>query len=132
VRPRGYADLAAWLARAIPANPARLREVERAGREIGRELAPPPRGDVAEDLRNALAALGFEPTVEETEGGFACTLGNCPYSDSVRINPEAICSLHRGITAGILAELDPQAGLSAFQPRDPELAGCTIEVSAGE
>jgi GTP cyclohydrolase I len=32
--------------------------------------------------------------------------------------------------AGILAELDPKASRSAFRPRDPELAGCTIEVSA--
>jgi hypothetical protein len=39
-RPTGYADLARWLARAIPPGRNRLREVEKAGREIGRELAP--------------------------------------------------------------------------------------------
>ena len=33
--PRAYGDLARWLARAIPARPSRLRDVERAGREIG-------------------------------------------------------------------------------------------------
>jgi DNA-binding transcriptional ArsR family regulator len=43
-RPRAYTDLANWLARAIPATPTRLREVERAGREIGRELPLPRRG----------------------------------------------------------------------------------------
>ncbi len=130
-RPRAYADLATWLARAIPASSTRLREVERTGREIGRQLAPPARGDTAEDLRDALAALGFEPTLERTELGFACSLGNCPYRDSARESPEIVCTMHRGITAGILAELDPKAKLTQFEPRDPERAGCAIEVRGG-
>jgi predicted ArsR family transcriptional regulator len=127
-RPRAYTDLAGWLARAIPANPTRLREVERAGREIGRELAPAPRAGVGEDLLDALAALGFEPTISEEEGGFSCALGNCPYRDSVKVNQEVVCTLHRGITTGLLAELDPEAKLTAFEPHDPERAGCKIEV----
>jgi len=128
-QPRAYTDLARWLARAIPANPTRLREVERAGREIGRELAPPAGEDTAEDLRDALAALGFEPTLERGVEGFACSLGNCPYRDSVRENPEVVCTLHRGITAGLLDDLDPEATLVRFEPHDPEQAGCLIEVS---
>src|ERR1035441_7457845 len=38
--PSAYRDLGRWLARAIPARPGRLRDVEATGREIGRELAP--------------------------------------------------------------------------------------------
>ncbi|MDX6623181.1 MAG: hypothetical protein QOE75_1113 [Solirubrobacterales bacterium] len=128
IQPRAYADLAKWLARAIPTNARRLREIERTGEEIGRELAPPAAGDTAEDLRDALAALGFEPTLEQGEGGFTCSLGNCPYRDSVRESAEVVCTLHRGITAGLLAELDPDAKLTAFEPHDPDLAGCLIEV----
>lgn len=127
-RPHAYADLANWLARAIPTGPTRLREVERAGREIGRELAPPAGNDLAADLRDAFAALGFEPTLDRGEEGFTCRLGNCPYRDSVRENPEVVCRLHRGITAGLLAELDPKAKLTRFVPEDPELAGCLVEV----
>jgi predicted ArsR family transcriptional regulator len=133
MQPRAYADLAKWLARAIPASSTRLRELERAGEEIGRELAPPAAsGDTAEDLRDALAALGFEPTLERGEGGFSCRLGNCPYKDSVRESPEVVCGLHRGITAGLLAELDPKAKLTGFVPEDPESAGCLVEVSRWE
>jgi predicted ArsR family transcriptional regulator len=128
-RPRAYSDLAGWLARAIPANA--LGEVERAGREIGRELAPSPSGDPARDLGDAFAALGFEPTLSEGADGFSCCLGNCPYRDAVRENQTAVCGLHRGITAGILAQLDPSAQLVEFEPRDPESAGCVIEVRAG-
>jgi predicted ArsR family transcriptional regulator len=129
-RPHAYNDLANWLARAIPTGPARLREVERAGQEIGRELAPAAAGDPADGFRDALAALGFEPTLDRDEKGFTCCLGNCPYRDSVGENQAVVCSLHRGITAGILAELDPEAKMTRFEPRDPEQAGCVIEVSA--
>lgn len=130
MQPRAYTDLARWLARAIPTSAARLRELERAGEEIGRELAPAPGGDPAGDLRDALAALGFEPTLERGEGGFTCSLGNCPYKDSVRESQEVVCTLHRGITAGLLAELDPKAKLTRFEPHDPERAGCLVEVRA--
>jgi len=127
-RPRAYSDLAGWLARTIPANATRLREIERAGLEIGRELAPSPTGDPAQDLGDALAALGFEPTLTRGEEGFTCSLGNCPYPDSVKQSQAVVCGLHRGITAGILAELDPGAKLTEFEPRDPDSAGCVIEV----
>lgn len=128
--PRAYADLAAWLARAIPATEDRLREVERTGREIGAELAPKRSAEAGEALRDALAALGFEPTLERSEEGFCCRLGNCPYRNSVRENQAVVCGLHRGITEGMLAQLDPQAKLTRFESRDPDEAGCLVEVVA--
>ncbi len=136
-RPSGYADLARWLARAVPAAPRRLREVEQAGREIGHELAPAECDDPVDGFRQAIAALGFQPVVEEgkraeggeTESGFACRLENCPYRDSVRANPDVVCTLHRGLTEGLLAELDPGARLVRFEPRDPDRAGCLVGVA---
>ncbi|MEA2658437.1 MAG: hypothetical protein QOF64_1028, partial [Candidatus Binatota bacterium] len=59
---------------------------------------------------------------------FTCSLGNCPYKVSVRESPEVVCTLHRGITAGLLAELDPKAKLTEFVPKDPERAGCLVGV----
>lgn len=131
-RPSAYADLARWLARATPAGPRRLREVERAGREIGSELAPAEPGDPVEGFEQTIAALGFQPVVEaaaEGEGGFACRLENCPYRDSVRENPDLVCALHRGITVGLLAKLDPGARLVRFEPHDPDRAGCLVGVA---
>jgi predicted ArsR family transcriptional regulator len=128
--PRAYAELANWLARAIPATDARLREVERVGREIGAELAPAPVPDPAAGFRDALAALGYEPTLERNGDSFCCRLGNCPYSSAVSENRAVVCGLHRGITAGILGALDPDAKLTRFEPSDPEQAGCLIEVAA--
>jgi predicted ArsR family transcriptional regulator len=130
VAPEAYADLAGWLARSIPAGPGRLRQVERTGREIGRELAPGQTGDLHESFRSIFTALGFQPEIEgEADGGFCCTLGNCPYRSSVRENPEVICTLHKGITRGLLDELAPDAGLTRFEPHDPDRDGCVVEVS---
>lgn len=131
VAPRAYAELAVWLARAIPATRNRLREVERTGREIGTGLAPAGAEDTALGLRDALAALGFEPALEVTDDGFRCRLGNCPYADSVDANQPVVCTLHRGMTAGILAALDPDARLTGFEPLDPDTAGCRIEALTG-
>ncbi|HVY77661.1 MAG TPA: helix-turn-helix domain-containing protein [Solirubrobacterales bacterium] len=128
LRPRAYAELASWLARAIPANASRLREVERTGEEIGAELAPAGSGEPIEDLRSAITALGFQPELEIRDGGFTCTLGNCPYRDSVQQNQEVVCTLHRGITKGLLAAVAPTAKLEGFEPRDPEQAGCLVTV----
>lgn len=130
-RPSAYADLAGWLARAIPAGRSRLREVERAGREIGTELAPREGvEDPVEGFRQTIASLGFQPVLEQdAEGGFTCRLENCPYRDSVRANADVVCALHRGITSGLLAELVPDAKLVRFEPHDPEMAGCVVGVA---
>jgi predicted ArsR family transcriptional regulator len=128
--PSAYASLAIWLARAIPAGPTRLREVERTGREIGRELAPKENGDPVDGLRQTLAALGFQPSMKvKADGSLTCRLENCPYRDSVRQNADVVCTLHRGITVGVLEKLDPKAKLTGFEPHDPDRAGCLVEVS---
>ena len=127
--PRAYGDLSRWLARAIPPQPSRLRDVERAGREIGREVAPTGAASAETALRDTLTALGFQPLVERDHSGrLSCRLRNCPYSDSVRDNQEVICRLHRGITQGMLDVVEPGARLTRFVPHDPDAAGCEIEV----
>ncbi|MBS1676139.1 MAG: helix-turn-helix domain-containing protein [Actinobacteria bacterium] len=130
-RPTGYADLARWLARAIPPGRNRLREVEKAGRDIGRELAPDAHADdPVEGFRQAVASLGFSPELETRDStGFVCRLENCPYRASVMENKEVICALHKGITSGLLAELLPNTRLTRFEPHDPEQAGCVVAVS---
>ncbi len=127
--PRAYGHLARGLVRAIPAHPTRLREVERAGRDVGREFAPADATSTAEALRHTLTALGFQPVVEsDPSGRVACRLRNCPYRDSAKESPEVVCTLHRGITRGVLDVVDPRARLASFVPHDPDTAGCEIEV----
>jgi predicted ArsR family transcriptional regulator len=128
--PDAYRRLARWLARSIPPRPGRLREVERAGRELGRELPSSQTGSDAEEaMGRALTALGFAPQREHCEPGrVVFRLGNCPYRDAVRENQPVVCALHRGLTGGLLDELEPSAVLTRFVPEDPDTAGCVIEV----
>lgn len=129
--PRAYTDLVRWLARAIQPTRTRLREIEATGREIGRELAPrggevPPE----EAMQSTLVALGFQPHrgIREPDQRLVYCLGNCPYRDAVRANQPVVCTLHRGMTRGLLDVLDPDARLTDFVPRDPDTAGCLIEL----
>lgn len=131
--PSGYSDLARWLARSIPADPNRRREIEESGYEIGRELASTSDAPLAESVGEAFSALGFQPKLDvKSDGSFTCRLDNCPYRDSVRENADIICALHRGITNGLLSRLDPSADLTRFEPRDPDAAGCLIGVTVRE
>lgn len=128
--PEAYRILARWLARSIPATAARLREVEAAGRDIGVALPVAAGPSPERAITDTLAALGFQPRVERSAGGrLDCVLGNCPYRDSVRQNREVVCTLHRGLTRGLLERLHPAATLARFVPHDPERAGCEIEIA---
>ncbi len=129
-----YPRLAGWLARSIPARPGRLREVERAGRELGRELQPAGVGGAAdESMGRALTALGFAPQRKPARAGrVVFRLGNCPYREAVHENQPVVCALHRGLTRGLLDQLDPAARLTDFVPKDPDRAGCLIEVEGFE
>jgi predicted ArsR family transcriptional regulator len=129
--PSAYADLGRWLARAIPVGPRRLRDVEAAGREIGRELAPAKGATAGETFESTLASLGFAPRMESSEAGVTFCLDNCPYRDAVRENQEVVCTLHRGLTRGLLDVIEPGAKLAGFVPRDPDEAGCLIELRSG-
>ena len=128
--PSAYADLGQWLARAIKPSNERLRDVEATGRQVGNELAPDAgSAPASEVIQTTLTALGFQPRCHRKRGDrVAYTLGNCPYRDAVRENQEVVCTLHRGITQGLLDVVEPSARLVEFVPRDPKTAGCLIEI----
>lgn len=127
--PTGYHDLGLWLARALRVQPTDLRSVEETGREIGRELAPGRPAPDIDLLMSSLTALGFQPEIERRAAGdVSLCLNNCPYADAVHENQPVVCALHRGITRGLLDVLLPDAALANFVPRDPDEAGCIVEL----
>jgi predicted ArsR family transcriptional regulator len=127
--PQAHGDLARWLARVL-ATTGELEDVERTGREIGHELAPEPlQRSPAATMQDALTALGFSPRAERTDQDrVRYVLANCPYRDAVRENQPTVCTLHRGITRGLLDRLAPDGELERFVARDPYTAGCVIDV----
>lgn len=128
--PAAHGQLGRWLARAVGSEPVWLERIEAAGREIGRELAPAEEGrGVAATMLDALTAMGFQPRLHrEGAAQLRYVLGNCPYRDAVRDNQPVVCSLHRGITRGLLDRMDAKAELTDFVARDPYTAGCLIDV----
>lgn len=127
--PSAYADLGRWLARVIQPKKTTLRTVEASGREIGNELAPTDDRVAEEKMHGALVSLGFQPRREiEPAGGLTYRLCNCPYRDAVRENRDVVCTLHRGITRGLLDEISPTTELTGFVALDPYTAGCRIEL----
>lgn len=128
--PRGYADVGRWLAQIVSSGKTSQRAVEAAGRQIGRDLAPTDSAGSSEELmRASLVSLGFAPThVVEPTGRLTYRLCNCPYRDVARENQHIVCTLHRGVTRGLLDAISPETRLTGFVPRDPDTAGCLIEV----
>jgi predicted ArsR family transcriptional regulator len=128
--PTAYADLGRWLVRAISSTGLALSEVEAAGRQVGRDLgARDDAGPPEERMHGMLATLGFQPDRQVGEAGqMTYCLGNCPYRDVVRERQPVVCTLHRGITRGLLDTIDPETELVGFVPKDPEEAGCLIEL----
>jgi predicted ArsR family transcriptional regulator len=130
---RAYVDLGRWLARAISPGRNSLRAVEATGREIGRIVARGAETGTAEEtMHGVLASMGFAPTRRvDPSGTLTYELCNCPYREAVRENQPVVCTLHRGITRGLLDTLAPNTKLTAFVARDPVAAGCLIALSGG-
>ena len=79
-----------------------------------------------------LVALGFQPRREiDSAGTLTYRLCNCPYREAVHENQAVVCTLHRGITRGLLDAIAPETELAGFVPRDPDTAGCLIELRGG-
>ena len=84
-------------------------------------------------MRAALVSLGSQPEREiDPAGTLTYRLCNCPYRDVVRESQPVVCTLHRGMTRGLLDAIAPGTKLAGFVPRDPDAApGCLIELRGG-
>jgi predicted ArsR family transcriptional regulator len=127
--PTGYAELARWLVKSLTMGGTGVRDVEAAGRQIGRELARDgAAADGEQRLHDILVTLGFQPERRrESEDRLTYCLRNCPYREAVRERQPLVCGLHRGMTRGLLDVIEPKTKLVGFVPKDPDSAGCLIE-----
>ena len=129
-RPEAYRELARWLTAALAAGATTNTELESHGEAIGRSLAPADvRAQPDEAFLHVLSAMGFQPRHRTARGVTTYELCNCPYRDTVRVDGARICALHRGITRGLIERIEPAARLSDFTAKDPDRAGCLIEIS---
>lgn len=68
------------------------------GRDLGRELADPTAGSPIDVLDVTMARLGFEPAADGNRAIFT----RCPFRELASAYPDLVCSLHRGLTEGVL------------------------------
>ena len=131
--PEAYRELAGWLGRSVAVMAADSSEIRGQGRRIGREIAAETAGqDGASVLEDSLRAMGFWPQRETAGRTTRFTLCNCPYREVAESNVPVICTLHLGIAEGIAHASCPRSRVTSFEPRDPQTAGCTIEIEAIE
>jgi predicted ArsR family transcriptional regulator len=130
--PSGYVTLGRWLTQIVAGGRTSQRAIESTGREIGRTLAPDGGGSAEDRMHAVFVALGFQPQRRpQPQGGLTYCLGNCPYRDAASESQAVVCTLHRGITRGLLDALEPATELTGFVPRDPHKAGCLVEMRGG-
>lgn len=130
VQPTAYAELAGWLVRSLEETGATASSIEKVGHDIGRELSRAKEPENIEaGMRDALIALGFQPEQVSRKGGtLRLRVCNCPYREAARGHQGLVCGLHRGMTRGMIEALDPEAKVARFTPKDPDVAGCEIEI----
>ena len=128
-----YAALAHALSYGLEANPgATARETgESGGRAWGeqlRELFDEAITTPDERLMLALEHVGFGPEISANRRSVRLT--RCPFIDTARAHPEAVCSVHLGLIKGALGESLDQAALQPFAEPDACLVTLAVPVTA--
>jgi predicted ArsR family transcriptional regulator len=107
-RPQNYRLLASILTSLVASEADGAARAEAAGNAWGRYLVdrPPPLARVRDDrvaaqVEELLRDEGFEP--ERTDGEIR--MHRCPFQELSERNGDVVCSLHRGLLNGALAEL---------------------------
>lgn len=129
--PDAYRELAGWLGRSVAVMAADPAEIRGQGRRIGREMAADTDGATGADaLEDSLRAMGFWPVREQAGSRTTFRLCNCPYRDVAKSNMNVVCTLHLGIAEGVVQGASDAARVTSFEAKDPEQAGCVIEIDS--
>jgi predicted ArsR family transcriptional regulator len=102
---------------------------QQVGRRIGRREAAAHTSDDTplEQVVQAMARNGFDPTVEERRGALDIVLHTCPFASTALIDPDIVCELHRGLAAGV-AEQVGRIVVDDLVRHDPRRAQCKLRV----
>lgn len=125
--PRHYQALARVLVGSVAAGPEPVRHATEAGRRWGRELAadapaPSGRSGPMRRLEGLLDDMGFSPVRAGSARQPRIGLHHCPFLELAREEPGVICSMHRGLMEGALAEFGSELGVSALDAfAEPDL-----------
>ena len=70
---------------------------------------------------------GFEPRVD----GLEVTMSRCPFADLARESPAVVCSMHRGLVEGVLAEAGSTLAVDELEFPAPGVCVLRLREEAG-
>lgn len=137
----GYRFLAEVLASSIQAKSAEPdRVAHEAGRAWGRYLVDRPLpfervmpARAIQHVLTTLAELGFSPEADSDASSVIVELHDCPFRELARNRGNIVCSVHRGLIAGMLQELGGSVTIDALEPFvEPSLCIARLSETATE
>jgi predicted ArsR family transcriptional regulator len=86
-------------------------------RDAPKPGARPPAGRHLATLQEAMARAGFDPRFRRTEDrAVEISMRDCPFRDLLDEHGDLVCSVHRGLLEGMLAEIRPSLRMIEFAP----------------
>jgi predicted ArsR family transcriptional regulator len=86
-------------------------------RDAPKPGARPPAGRHLATLQEAMARAGFDPRFRRTEDrAVEISMRDCPFRDLLDEHRDLVCSVHRGLLEGMLAEIRPSLRMIEFAP----------------
>ena len=129
VAPRSYRALAQILVRHLQGQARPRAAAEAAGRLWGRELAaahsagptetshqPLTRREAERAVVAGLESLGFRSQAVRSGTGTRVDIRPCPFLELAQTSGPVVCSVHSGLMAGLLAEVDAPLTLERLVP----------------
>lgn len=126
VAPRSYRTLAQVLVRHLQEQEQPQAAAEAAGALWGRELAstasaatvhrPATRGEAERAVVTGLESAGFRSQAVRSGAGTRVDIRPCPFLELAEADGPVVCSVHSGLMAGLLAELDAPLALERLVP----------------
>jgi DNA-binding CsgD family transcriptional regulator len=112
---------------------------ERAGEAWGRYLvARPPfspplsRAQALSELTQLLEGIGFRPHLTGDGQGARVLLRACPFREVAAAHRRVVCSVHRGVIRGALAELGGALTVARLRPLSERDGACALHLSSRE
>lgn len=81
--------------------------------------------DPVDELVDAMASQGFDPSVKRKGKKIDITFGTCPFETSAKVDPDTVCEIHRGLTIGAAESLGSIV-IDDHIHRDPEKGKCAV------
>jgi predicted ArsR family transcriptional regulator len=104
------------------------------GRRAGSQL-PVGKGEADDPVALVTGAMqrhGFDPIVRDNGDQIELVLRACPFETAALAEPEIVCAIHLGLTAGLAELTGGRAVVNGLVPNDPRRANCVLTLHPAE